>query len=82
MHAGQAGKVQAWSLVVGSNPGSRAVVYLIPRVGLLENRPAVSGVREETQREELQCQVEDDTAEGPVAKTEKALLVTNLGQMR
>ena len=33
--ASPAGKVQAWSLVVGSNPGSRAVVYLIPRVGLL-----------------------------------------------
>ena len=57
-----------------------ALVYLITRVGLLEERPVVSGVREETQREEWQCQVEDDTAERPVAKTEKVLLVTNLGQ--
>ena len=35
-----AGKVQAWPLVVG---GSRAVVYPIPRVELLEERLAVSG---------------------------------------
>ena len=67
------------SLVVGGNPGSRAVVFPIPRVGLLEERPAVSGRREKTQREELQCQVEDDTAEGLVAKTVKILLVTSLG---
>ena len=32
------GKVQAWSLVVGGSPGIRAVVYPIPRVGLLEER--------------------------------------------
>ena len=64
-----AGKVQAWSLVVGGNPGCRAVVFPIPRVGLLEERLAVSGRREETQREELHCQVEDDTAEGLVVKT-------------
>ena len=75
-----AGRVQAWSLVVDGNPGSRDVVFPNPRVGLLEERPAVSGVREETQREELQCQVEDDTAEGLVAKTEKVLLATGLGQ--
>ena len=56
-----AGKVQAWSLVVGGNHGNRAVVCPIPRVGLL--------VRLETQREELQCQVEDDTTEGLVVKT-------------
>ena len=68
------------SLVVGGNPGSRAVVFPIPRVGLLEERPAVSGRREKTQREELQCQVEDDTAEGLVAKTVKILLVTSLGR--
>ena len=68
------------SLVVGGNPGSRAVVLPIPRVGLLEERPAVSGRREKTQREELQCQVEDDTAEGLVAKTFKILLVTSLGR--
>ena len=63
------GKVQAWSLVVGGNPGKRAVVFPIPRIGLLEERLVVSGVREDTQREELQCQVEDDTAEGLVVKT-------------
>ena len=57
------------SLVVGGNPGSRAVVFPIPRVGLLEERPAASGRQEKTQREELQCQVEDDTAEGLVVKT-------------
>ena len=34
------------SLVVGGNPGSRVVVFPIPRVGLLEERPAVSGRRE------------------------------------
>ena len=68
------------SLVVGGNPGSRAVVFPIPRVGLLEERPAVSGRREKTQREELQCQVEDDTAEGLVVKTVKILLVTSLGR--
>ena len=64
-----AGKVQAWSLVVGGNLGSRAVFLPIPTVGLLEERPAISGRREKTQREELQCQVEDDTAEGLVEKT-------------
>ena len=68
------------SLVVGGNPGSRAVVFPIPRVGLLEERPAVSGRREKTQREELQCPVEDDTAEGLVVKTVKILLVTSLGR--
>ena len=47
---------------------NRAVVYPIPRVGLLEEGPVVSGVREETQQEELQCQVEDDTAEGLVCE--------------
>ena len=67
-------------LVVGGNPGSRAVVFPIPRVGLLEERLAVSGRREKTQREELQCQVEDDTAEGLVAKTVKISLVTSLGR--
>ena len=38
-----AGRVQAWSLVVGGNPGSRAVVFPIPRVGLLEE--TTSGLR-------------------------------------
>ena len=41
------------SLVVGGNPGSCAVVFPIPRVKLLEERPAVPGRREKTQREEL-----------------------------
>ena len=57
------------SLVVDGNPGSPDVVCPIPRVGLLEERPAASGRREKTQRGELQCQVEDDTAEGLVVKT-------------
>ena len=57
------------SIVVDGNPGSRDVVYPIPRVGLLEERPAVSGRREKTQRGELQFQVEDDSAEGLVVKT-------------
>ena len=61
-------------------PGSRAVVGPIPRVGLLEERPAVSGRRERTQREELQCQVEDDTAEGMVVKTVTDRIFTSLGQ--
>ena len=39
------------SLVVGGNFGSRDFVLLIPRVGLLEKRPAVSGgPRENTTR--------------------------------
>ena len=63
------GRVQAWSFVVGGNPGSRAVVCPIPRVELLQERSVVSGMREETQRGELQCHVEDDTAKGPFVKT-------------
>ena len=51
-----------------------------PRVGLLEERPAVSGRREKTQRGELQCQEDEDTAEGLVVKTMKVLLVTSLGR--
>ena len=75
-----AGQVQAWFLVVGGNPRNRAVVYPIPRIGLLEVRSVVSGVREETQREELQRQVEDDTAEGLVVKTVTDRIFTSLGQ--
>ena len=71
------------SPVDGGNPGSRAVVFWIPRVGLLEERLAVSGRRERTQGEELHCQVEDDTAEGLVAKTTvKIWLVTSLDSRR
>ena len=68
------------SLVVNGNPGSRAVVFSIARVGLFEERPAVSGRREKTQREELQCQVDVNTPEGLVVKTVKILLVTSLGR--
>ena len=57
------------SIVVGDNSGSRDVIYPIPKVGLLDERPAVSGGREKTQREELQCQVESDTAKGWAVKT-------------
>ena len=41
------------SLVVGGDFGSRDVFYPIPKVGLLEEWPGVSGGREKTQREEL-----------------------------
>ena len=75
-----AGKVQAWSLVVDGNPGGRDMFYPIPRVGLLEERLAVSGRRERTQREEQQCQVEDDTAGGMVVKTVTKKIFTSLGQ--
>ena len=44
----------------------------------LEERPAVSGGREKTQREELQCHVENDTVEGPAVKTMRILLVPTL----
>ena len=75
-----AGKVQAWFLVVGGNPGGRDVIHPIPRVRLLEERPAVSRRRKKTQRGELQCQVVDDTAGGLIVKIMKVLLVTSLGQ--
>ena len=65
-------------LFIGGNSGSRDVDYPIPRVGLLGERPAVSGGREKTQREELQCQVMSDTAEGAVVKTMRVLLVPSL----
>ena len=41
------------SLVVGGNPGSRAVVFPIPRVGLLDERPAEG----ERRRNEKSCNV-------------------------
>ena len=41
--------------------------------------PAVSGGRKKTQREELQCQVESDTDEGPVV-TMRVLLAPSLGK--
>ena len=46
----------------------------------LEERPAVSGRRVKTQRGELQCEVEDDTAEGLVVKIMNVLLVIILDQ--
>ena len=64
-------RVRLRSLVVGGNPGSRAVVFRIPRVALLEERPAVPGRREKTQRGELQCQVEDDTSKRLFVNTAK-----------
>ena len=56
------------------------MVYPVPQVGLLEERPAVSGGRERTQREELQCHVESDTAEGAVVKTRRVLLAPSFGK--
>ena len=67
-------------LVVDDNPGSRDVVYPIPSLGLLEERPSVSGRREKTQRGELQCQVEDDTSEGLVVRTTTNNIFTSLGR--
>ena len=74
-----AGKVQAWSIVVGGNLGGLDVVYPFQKLDCWK-RPAVSGRRVKTQREELQCQVGDDTAEGLVVKIMKVLLFTSLGQ--
>ena len=66
------------SLVVGGKSGNRDAVCPIPKFRTLQERPAVSGGRERTQREELQCQVENDTAEGSVVKTMRILLVPSL----
>ena len=71
-----AGRVQAQSLVVGGKVGSRDVGYPIPKAGLLEERPVVSGGREKTQREELQSQMENDAAGGPVLKIMRVLLAS------
>ena len=49
------------SLVVGGKSGSRDVVYSDSNRWIVGKTPAVSGGREKTQREELQCQVESDT---------------------
>ena len=46
-------RARSGSLVVGGNSGSRAVVFPILRVGLLEGRPVLSGEREKTQRERI-----------------------------
>ena len=73
-----AGGVQARSLVIGDKSGRRDVGYPIPKVGLLGERPAVSGGRERTQREGLRCKVESGAAEGPEVKIMKVLLATSL----
>ena len=73
-------RVQVGFLVVGVSSGSRDVIYPSPKVGLLGERPAVSGGREKTQREELQCRAGSDTAKGPVVKTVRVLLVLSLGE--
>ena len=49
----------------------------IPKVGLLGERPAVSG-EEGRKRNEKNCKVESNTAEGPVMKTRRVLLAPNL----
>ena len=54
----------------GSGDQSRDVSYRTP--GQLGERPMVPGGRERTQREdELQRQVEDDSAQGPVVRAER-----------
>ena len=54
----------------GSDDQSRDVSY--PTPGPLGERPIVPGGRERTQREdELQRQVEDDSAQGPVVRAER-----------
>ena len=65
--------VRVRSLVVGGELGSRDAGYPLPKVG------TVSGGREKTQREELQCQVENDTAGLLVVKTVRILLVPSVG---
>ena len=71
--------VRVRSLVVGGKLGSRDVGYTIPKAGLLEERPEVRR-REKMQREELQCQVENDTAEGPVAKDHEGSVGSHFGK--
>ena len=45
-----------------------------------EKKKADHTLHDQTQREELQCQVENDTAKGSVVKTVRVLLVTSLGE--
>ena len=48
------------------------MIYPIPGGGLLGKRPVVAGGRERTAREEqLQRQIESDTAQGPVVKAKR-----------
>ena len=54
--------------------------YPIPKVGLLEERPAVSGGAEKTQREELRCKLESDAAEGPVCEDHDGSVGTQFGK--
>ena len=73
-----AGGVQARSLVVGDTSGSRDVGYPIPKVGLLGERPTISGGREKTQRDGFPCKVESDAGEGAVVKATKVLLAPSM----
>ena len=58
---------------VGGSSGSRDVIHPISGGGLLGERPVVAGGRERTAREEqLQRQIESDTAQGPVVKAKRA----------
>ena len=70
-------RVQASSLVVDGNPEGRD--------GFSDSKSwtvgrATGGRREKTQREELQCQMKDDTAERLVVKTMTNNIFTSLGQ--
>ena len=54
----------------GTGSGDQSVTY--PRSGPLGERPMVPGGRERTRREdELQRQVEDDSAQGPVVRAKR-----------
>ena len=58
---------------VGRSSGSRDVIHPIPGGGLLGDRPVDAGGRERTAREEqLQRQLESDTAQGQVVKAKRA----------
>ena len=55
------------------------MIYPIPRGGLLGKRPVVAGAQERTAREEqLQRQIESDTAQGPVVKAKRAPSASSL----
>ena len=52
--------------------------YLTPKAGLFEELPTVSEGLEKTQREELQCQVEMDTAGGLAVEAVRVLFVASV----
>ena len=59
---------------VGGGSGGRDVIYPIPGGRLLRERPVAPGGRERTEREEqLQRQVESDTAQRPFVKAQSGL---------